>query len=175
MRSLPVTRRGTKALCCLCSLSVAFGQQMSIAPIRSTTPIVRWYQPQGIPPIRLANSPRLRELIRAGALYLTAQDAIALALENSIDLEVARYNPLVAASQLERFRAGGALPGVPSNASQAGSVATGQGVAGSQAAAGVAGTGTSGANNRSVNATISQVGPVTQNLDPIFQDASTFS
>ena len=37
----------------------------------------------------LANSPRLSELVRAGMLYLTAQDAIALALENNIDIEVA--------------------------------------------------------------------------------------
>ncbi len=49
-------------------------------------------------------------------LYLTVQDAIALALENNIDIEVARYNPILAEWQLERSRAGGALPGVPSSA-----------------------------------------------------------
>ena len=70
-------------------------------------------------------------------LYLTVQDAIALALENNIDLEVARYNPILAEWQVERSQAGGALPGVPSSAAQAGNVASGQGVAGSQAAAGV--------------------------------------
>src|SRR5207245_727042 len=80
----------------------------------------------------VSNSGRLRDLIRAGTLYLTAQDAIALALENNIDLEVARYNPILSVWQLRRAQAGGALPGVPSGASQAGSVASGQGVAGSQ-------------------------------------------
>ncbi len=46
-----------------------------------------------VPPVRLQNSGRLANLVRAGMLYLTVQDAIALALENNIDIEVARYNP----------------------------------------------------------------------------------
>jgi outer membrane protein len=66
------------------------------------------------------------------------------------------------------------LPGVPSGASQAGSVASGQGVAGSQAAAGVSNPGAR-SNGTSSNATVSQIGPVTQNLDPILQESSTFS
>ena len=66
-----------------------------------------------MPPIRLPNSTRLHDLIRAGNLYLTAQDAIALALENNIDIEVARYNPLLSAWQLERAQAGGAVAGRP--------------------------------------------------------------
>jgi outer membrane protein len=151
-------------------------QEASIAPVRSQSPVlVRPYLPAYIPPVRLANSPRLRDLVRGGTLYLTAQDAIALALENNIDIEVSRYNPLLASWRLERAEAGGALPGVPSGASQAGSVASGQGLAGSQAAAGVSIAGTGNASNRTSNATISQIGPVTQNLDPIVQQATTFS
>ena len=67
------------------------------------------------------------------------------------------------------------MPGVPSNASQAGSVASGQGVAGSQQAAGVSAPGTGSGHVQSTNATISQIGPVTPTLDPIIQEASTFS
>jgi len=137
--------------------------------------IVRPYLPVTVPPIRLANSDRLRQLVRAGMLYLTAQDAIALALENNIDIEVSRYNPFIAEWQIERAQAGGALPGVPSGASQAGSVASGQGVSGSQAAAGVTAPGASSTTGRSANATISQIGPVTPNLDPIVQETTTFS
>ncbi len=108
-------------------------------------------------------------------LYLTVQDAIALALENNIDLEVARYNPILSEWQLERSQAGGALPGVPSSAAQAGNVASGQGVAGSQAAAGVA-TGGNGANGPSAtNATIAQIGPIAQTLDPVIQENTVFS
>jgi outer membrane protein len=148
----------------------------TIEPVRPQAPIIiRPYLPVTVPPVRLANSPRLQELVRAGTLYLTAQDAIALALENNIDLEVSRYNPFISAWQLERSQAGGALPGVPSSASQAGSVATGQGVAGSQAAAGVSVPGASANVNKNSNATISQIGPVTQNLDPIVQETTTFS
>src|SRR5207253_1353339 len=95
--------------------------------------------------------------------------------ENNIDIEIARYSPLVAAWNLERAKAGGALPGVPSGASQAGAVASGQGVAGSQAAAGVSTTGSAQGAGGTANATISQIGPVTQTLDPIVQETSAFS
>lgn len=162
-------------LCCSMS-SVCWAQSVSIEPVRPSAPLLwRPYLPATVPPVRLTNSNRLHDLIRAGTLYLTVQDAIALALENNIDIEVARYNPILAEWQLERAQAGGALPGVPSGASQAGSVASGQGVAGSQAAAGVSSAGGGGGAGRGGNATISQVGPVTQNLDPIFQETTSFS
>jgi outer membrane protein TolC len=148
---------------------------MSIEPVRPSAPVlVRPYLAPAVPPVRLRNSDRLRELLRAGTLYLTVQDAIALALENNIDIEVSRYNPLLATWQLQRAQAGGALPGVPSTASQAFSVASGQGVLGSQAAAGVGVAGTANA-NRTANASITQIGPVTQNLDPSLQETTTFA
>ncbi len=50
--------------------------------------------------------------MRAGNLYLSAQDVIALAIENSIDIEVQRYGPLLAKEVLRRAEAGGALRGV---------------------------------------------------------------
>ena len=144
----------------LCLASLTWAQD--IQPVRPQAPIiVRPYLPVTVPPIRLANSERLGQLVRAGMLYLTAQDAIALVLENNIDIEVSRYNPFISEWQLERAQAGGALPGVPGGASQAGSVASGQGVAGSQAAAGVTAPGASSTGGRSSNATISQIGPVT--------------
>jgi outer membrane protein len=164
-------RKQAVALLCLTSL----GWAQDIAPVRPQAPIiVRPYQPVTVSPIRLANSVRLNELVRAGMLYLTAQDAIALALENNIDIEVSRYNPFISEWNLERSEAGGALPGVPSGASQAGSVASGQGVAGSQAAAGVSVPGARSSGSGS-NASVSQIGPVTQNLDPILQENTTFS
>src|SRR5580704_1347718 len=162
----------TAALLCLTTLAWA----QDIQPVRSQAPIlVRPYLPVAVPPIRLANSERLSQLVRAGMLYLTTQDAIALALENNIDIEVSRYNPFISAWNLERAQAGGALPGVPSSASQAGSVASGQGVAGSQAAAGVSVPGLNGGGGGATNASISQVGPITQVLDPLIQETSTFS
>ena len=150
--------------------------QAAIGPEKRSVPFVfRPYVAPEVPPARLTNSPRLQNLVKAGKLYLTLQDAIALALENNIDLEVARYNPLVQQSQLRRFQAGGALPGVPSSASQANSVTAGQGVAGSQQSAGVSGGNNSSTGTNSANATITQIGPVTPTFDPTLQETSTFS
>jgi outer membrane protein len=166
--------------CCACSVVLLAAQeptaQPSIDPVRPSAPVVvRPYLAPYIPPIRLANSGRLGDLVRAGMLYLTVQDAIALALENNLDIEVARYNPILADWQLERSQAGGALPGVPSSAAQAGNVANGQGIAGSQAAAGV-NTGGNGGNGASAtNATIAQIGPISQTLDPTIQENTVLS
>ncbi len=163
-------------MCYLLPLSFGWSQQAAIEPVRpSGNILVRPYLPADVPPVQLKNSGRLSDLIRAGILYLTAQDAIALALENNIDLEIDRYNPFALQWQVERAEAGGALPGVPGGASQAGSVANGQGVAGSQASAGVNSGGGGGSAGGVGNATVSQIGPVTQTLDPSFQQTTTFS
>jgi len=160
----------------LCFALPAAAQQPGIEPVRPHAPVlIRPYLPAEVPPARLENTSRLHGLIRAGILYLSAQDAIALALEDNIDVEIARYNPLASVWQVERAQAGGALPGVPSGASQAGSVAAGQGVAGSQAAAGVVGSGGTSSTGGVGNATVSQVGPITQTLDPSIQESSTFT
>src|SRR5689334_1917515 len=162
--------------CIFWPVSLASAQHASIEPVRPAAPVLwRPYLAPDVPPVRVANTAPLRDLVRAGKLYLTAQDAIALALENNIDLEVARYDPIAWAWRVERAEAGGALPGVPSGASQAVSVANGQGVLGSQAAAGVGGGGGNLGGRGTTNATISQIGPVTQNLDPTIQEATTFS
>lgn len=147
-----------------------------IEPVRPQAGVfLRPYQAQTVPPARLGNSERLRSLIRAGHLYLTVQDAIALTLENNIDLEIARYSPVLARVRLTRAEAGGALPGVPSAAAQAGTVASGQGVLGTQSAAGVAGGGTERVSRGAGNAQITQLGPVTQNLDPTIQSTTTYA
>src|SRR5579875_3330475 len=160
------------ALCLACAAPAGWSQQQTqaIEPQRPTGFImIRPYEAPLVPPIQPGNSLRLQDLIRAGKLYLTAQDAIALALENNIDIEMARYTPVLDQWSLERAEAGGALPGVPSSQSQAGSVASGEGVSGSQSAAGVSSSGGSTTQNNAVNATISQIGPVTPTLDPVFQ------
>ncbi len=108
-------------------------------------------------------------------MYLTVQDAIALALENNIDLEVNRYNALIATSNLRRQQAGGALPGVPSGASNVGAIASGLGVSGSESAAGVGGSGASSNSGGTVNATITQIGTQTPTMDPVFSNTQSYS
>ncbi len=160
----------------LSAVPLAQAQQPPIGTQPKTAPFfLHPFEAAQVSPIRLGNSSRLAPLIRGGILYLTARDAVALALENNIDIEIARYNPLIADWNVVRAEAGGALPGVPSNASQAGAVAAGQGVAGSQAAAGIRIAGTGVNAGQTANASISQIGPVTQTLDPTLQEASTFS
>src|ERR1019366_1260845 len=65
------------------------------------------YRPKMPTPINVTNSTRIESLLRGGNLYLSLQDAIALALENNIDLEIQRYGPQVADNYLLRARAGG--------------------------------------------------------------------
>ena len=94
------------AICIVCAAPSGWTQRQSIEPQRpGAASFLRPYLAPDVPPIRLANSARLRDLVRAGKLYLTAQDAIALALENDIDIEVARYNPLLYEWNLERIEA----------------------------------------------------------------------
>ncbi|MEO7142730.1 MAG: TolC family protein [Bryobacteraceae bacterium] len=127
-----------------------------------------------MPSVPFASANRLRSLTRAGNVYLTVQDAVALALENNLDVEVARYSPLLAEWAVERADAGGLLRGVTSGNSQVGNVASGQGVAGSQRSAGVS-VGGGGTATETGNASVSQIGPVTANLDPVLRDTTVFS
>src|SRR5690242_1636518 len=98
------------AFCCLASQAGAQNlpsQNLPFTVIKPEGP--RWITPYlapVVPEIRLYNSTRLQSLIRAGNLYLTLQDAIALAVENNLDLEVSRYGPLLADIALERAKAG---------------------------------------------------------------------
>lgn len=164
------------ALCFACATPLTWAQQPSIGAQRPTgNAFLRPYEAVSVPPVRLSNSVRLQDLIRAGKLYLTAQDAIALALENNINIESARYTPIIDQWNVELYEAGGALPGVPSGQSQVSSVTSGQGVAGSQQAGGVSSGGSSSSTGNTAGATISQIGPTTPSLDPVFQNSDAFT
>lgn len=75
------------------------------------------YTSQFVDPGVLTNSPRLEQLIHDGKLSLSLQDAIALALENSMDIVVSRYNPWMADVSLLKTRAGGYSYGTPGSIS----------------------------------------------------------
>ncbi len=75
--------------------------------------LINPYRMQNVDPGVLANSPRLEQLIHDGKLPLSLQDAIALALENSMDIVVQRYNPWMADVSLLKARAGGYGYGTP--------------------------------------------------------------
>ena len=127
-----------------------------------------------IAPIQAANSDRLRRLIRGGTLYLTLQDAIALAIENNLDLQVDRYGPLVADWELERQQAGGPLKGVTNGSSFVNQVTAGQGIAGAEQSAGVS-SGGGGGGGSNTNSSIQQYTAIVPNLDMVFQNSSAWS
>jgi len=70
------------------------------------------YSSVRVPAPNLANSPRIEQLIREGKLYLSVQDAIELALENNLDISIARYNPQLADTDILRTKAGGVARGI---------------------------------------------------------------
>jgi outer membrane protein len=81
--------------------------------------IVNPYREHYVAPGALTNSPRLDDLIHDGKMPLSLQDAIALAMENSMDIVVQRYNPWMQEVGLLKARAGGFGYGSP------GTIATG--------------------------------------------------
>jgi outer membrane protein TolC len=104
-------------------------------------------------PPNLANSARLDTLIHNGVLDLSLKDAIELALENNLDLAIARYNIPIAQADILRTRAGGSFRGVNTGVVQNtpgggvggfGSASSGAGAGGTSGGAGGAGSGASG-------------------------------
>jgi len=70
------------------------------------------YEAKPVQPENFQNSERIFDLMRAGQLYLSLADAIALALENNLDIEVERYLPRIAQTDITRAKGGGLLRGL---------------------------------------------------------------
>src|ERR1700726_840189 len=70
------------------------------------------YKAKEVSPVSLQNSQRIFDLMRAGQLYLSLDDAIALALENNLDIELERFLPKIADTDLVRAHGGGLLRGL---------------------------------------------------------------
>src|SRR5947207_1171595 len=128
------------------------------------------YTPSEAPEPQLKNSARLNQLIRDKKLYLSLQDAIRLALENNLDIAIARYNLPIADMDVLRTKAGGVFRGVNAGVVQGtpgggvggfGTGAPGAGAGGTTAGAGGAGAGASGL----VQSTLG-VGTPVQSYDP---------
>src|SRR5205085_4102469 len=106
-----------------------------------------------VPPPTMNNSPRTATLVREGKIMLSLNDAITLALENNLDLGIARFNLAIADTDLLRTRAGASARGVATGLVQGtpgggvggfGAGAGGSGAGGTSGGAGGAGTGASG-------------------------------
>jgi len=128
------------------------------------------YKAHGVPEPNLTNSVRLNSLLQNGNIMLSLDDAIALALENNLDLVIARYNLPIADTDILRTKSGANVRGVNTGIVQGtpgagigglGGGATGGGAGGTVTAAGGAGTGTAGI----VSSTLG-VGPPIDSFDP---------
>jgi outer membrane protein len=119
------------------------------------------YTARHVPPPNLANSPRIDTLMHNGELMLSLDDAIALALEDNLDIAIARYNLPISDTDILRAKAGqqilgvntGLVQGTPgggTGSTTAGGLGTsttgasGSGTGGTTTAAGGAGTGSAG-------------------------------
>jgi outer membrane protein len=65
------------------------------------------YTPRYVPQPNLTNAPGIFDLIHDGKLELTLQDAIAMALQNDLDIAVAEYIPWIDQTQLLNAEGGG--------------------------------------------------------------------
>src|SRR5947209_9508821 len=132
------------------------------------------YQATEVAPLQLNNAPRLESLIQNGKLYLSLTDAIALALENNLDLAIARYNLPIADTDILRTRGGGQTGGINTGlvqGTQGGSgsgVTTGGNAASQGAGAGGTSAGTGGAGSGTGGLVLSTLGagPSLPQLDP---------
>ena len=158
-----------KALVFLCFAALPAFAQSSEVSIETPPPrpyVGRFLKPfhlekRTVPPAKLSNTMRLEQLVRSGNLYLSAQDVIALALENNLDIAVQRYGPFLSREVLRRAEAGGLLrttdvpvaPG-PTSVSTAGISTASSGLAG-------------GAGISAGGGIVTGIGPNPPGLDPV--------
>src|SRR5512146_1494446 len=119
------------------------------------------YSPRHVAPPNFSNSPRIDTLMKNGQLMLSLDDAIAMALENNLDIAIAPYNRPISDTDVLRAKSGqqilgvntGLVQGTPgggTGSTSAGGLGTattgasGTGAGGTTTAAGGAGSGSSG-------------------------------
>jgi len=135
------------------------------------------YTARHVAPPNLANTPRIDQLMHDGKLYISMNDAVALALENNLDIAIARYNLNIADTDVWRAKAGASTLGVNNGVVQntpgggVGGLGTqvGSGQGGTSVAAGGAGTGSGGL----VQSTFGS-GPLITSFDPILTGTLQF-
>jgi outer membrane protein TolC len=154
---------------------------------RSSFPnVIAPYKPGFVPPPNLSNTDRIQQLMHDGKIMLSMNDAVALALENNLDLVLARYNLNIADTDILRAKAGANILGVNTGIVQntpGGGVGglsgnVGSGAGGTSVAAGGVGTGTNGlvSSTLGIGSTITSFDPVissTLQMDRNFTDSTS--
>ena len=156
---------------CLLAAGCAYGQLQMPDYSRNHgswfSGLQRDYAPRYVPPADFGNSNRLDQLMRAGRIYLSLQDAIALALENNLDIEYGRYNIPIAESDQLRASAGQLLRGLNTAVIQ-GPSSTSSGVLASASALGNAGAAAGAGSQGGIlsGVSVQLAGAAIPNLDP---------
>ena len=158
------------------SAQTASTQPLQYVPVDYSKPrsqfpnVIAPYKPGYVPPPNLSNTDRMQQLMHDGKIMLSMNDAVALTLENNLDLVLARYNLNIADTDILRADAGanilGVNTGIVQNTPGGGvgglSGTVGSGTGGTSIAAGGAGTGTNGL----VGSTLGIGSPITS-FDPV--------
>jgi outer membrane protein len=169
--------------------SAAWGQEPPAAPVPQNSPETRPlpildytkpvthfpnpigpYTPRRVAAPNLANTARIDSLMHDGKLYLSLNDAIALALENNLDVAIARYNLNIADTDVLRAKAGASILGINAGVVQN---TPGGGVGGIGATAGASTGGTSlgaggiGAGTNGLVSSTLGLGPLITSFDPV--------
>jgi outer membrane protein TolC len=105
--------------------------------------IIKIYHERSVPPLIIENSIRIENLIHDGKLELKLADALALALENNLDIAVQRYIPEFSQTDLLRSKAGQSPRGFTGGTTPGGLTAgaLGAGISGASAGSGVGSAG----------------------------------
>jgi outer membrane protein len=135
------------------------------------------YTPREIAPPDLSNSPTIDRLVRDGKIYLSMDDAVALALENNLDIAIQRYNLGIADTDVLRAKSGanqflGVNSGIVQN-TPGGGVGGLSGSVGSGPGGTSTGTGGIGAGSLGITST-EGLGPTITSFDPFVSGTLQF-
>jgi outer membrane protein len=133
--------------------------------------VIAPYEARHVPAPNLSNTARIDQLLQNGKIYLSINDAVALALENNLDMGIARYNLNIADTEILRSKGGannffGVNTGIVQNTPGGGvgglGGTVGSGPGGTAPAPGGIGAGTNGL----VTSTVG-LGSVITSFDPV--------
>ena len=156
-----------------------YSDQNYAKPLSGFPNLIAPYSRRIVPPPNLNNSARTDNVFRDGKIYLSINDAVALGLENNLDVTLQRYNLSIADTDILLTSSGAPNRGVNASVVQgtpggaigststggtgsAATGATGTGAGGTQVGAGGAGAGAAGLVLSTLGA-----GPTIDNFDPV--------
>lgn len=171
LRFKPISTQVVAVVLCCVMASPVFAQTPEIKGYTGKGfiyNVTRNYRPTSVPIINFDDSNRIERLMRAGRIYLSLRDAIALALENNLDIETARLNPKLQQANLMRASAGALLRNV-NNSISTGPSSASLGVLAGANSLGATSTSSGGGTGGVLSGlSVQLAGSAIPNLDPTF-------